>query len=97
MSNEYGEVKSVIEAINELHLALELSYMRTGMRILLEPDAFYRLQNEINGKLRMQAINKEDYDKDMIKMNTPSGEIIILKDEILGKSSYVPIWTKEDK
>jgi hypothetical protein len=93
MNNEYGH-KNVIEAIHELHLSIEMAYMRTGMKILLEPDAFYRLQNEISGKLRMQVINKEDYDKDMIKMNTPSGEIIILKDESLGKSSYIPILSK---
>ena len=97
MSNEYGETKSVIDAIHELHVALEMRYMRSRVEIRLEPDAFYRLQNEVKGKSQTQPISQDDFNRDEMVMNTQSGELTIVKDTTLGVNSYTPVWVSEGK
>ena len=84
---EYGE-NSVLSAILSLHAALEMNYMRTGMAIRLEPDAFYRLTLELKGKDKFNPISEEIKKLGKISINTPAGPLDIFKDESLGKDGY---------
>lgn len=87
MSN-YGHQTSVLEAINDLQLALEMNYMRSGLSIHLEPDAFYRLGNELLSKDSMTQIPATAYDTFTLNVNGPSGPITIIKDDSLGINGY---------
>jgi len=75
---------SVEEAITNLHVCLEMSYMRTGMKIFLEPDAFNRFWLELNGMNASGTIPAEDKNINIIKLATPVGYLIIEKDATLG-------------
>jgi hypothetical protein len=80
---------NVVDKLMDLHVALELNYMRTGLKIHLEPDAFYRLASEVLGKTPMAPISEELYNKNELVCYTPAGPITIVKDESLGSNGYV--------
>ena len=88
-------MSKVLEAIMELQLTLDMEYMRTGIKVHLEPDAFFRLSAEIHQKNRMVAITPEQYASTEIKIAGPSGYITVVKDETLGTSGYVPSFKHE--
>lgn len=88
MKNDYGS-SSVEEAILNLQSALMINYMRTGLKIHLEPDAFYRLMNELAAKDIRSNISKEVYLSHEIRLNGPMGPLTIVKDGTLGDNTYV--------
>lgn len=94
MNDDY-ETKSVEVAINELAMALMVNYMRSGMKIHLEPDAYYRFLSELKGKSPHANITTEEYKFTSVKVSTPAGYIEIVKDESLGSNGYAPVWSEE--
>lgn len=73
----------------DLHVALELTYMRPGLKVCLEPDAFYRLVLELQGKSPTSPISEADFNSSEVRINTAAGLLIVLKDESLGRCGYV--------
>ena len=80
----------------KLQATLEMQYMRTGLKIGLEPDAFFRLANELLQKSPMTPISPQQFNTTEIKLAGPSGYITIAKDESLGKSGYQPIYVGDE-
>jgi len=84
---EYGH-KSVVEALHELHVALEINYFRNGLQVSLEPDAFYRLALELYGKHIASSPTPEQLQAKSIETYTPAGKLVILRDDSLGENHY---------
>lgn len=81
----------VIDALIELHTAIGMEYMRDGLKIHLEPDAFYRLSNELVGKSAIAPVAGEGYIKYEIEMRSSMGIFHVIKDVNLDNSRPLSI------
>ena len=87
MNKEYGEQDTVEDLLSRLHTAMALIYKRSGLEIRMEPDAFYRFQQSLNGGSG-NLISEYDYRQEEILLTTPVGRLRVIKDKSLGESSY---------
>lgn len=83
---------SVLQSIENMALSFEMNYMRHGISISLEPDAFYRLMLELKGGEARDPVSQEMFSKTEFTVNTSAGPISIKKDASLGTSSYTKVW-----
>jgi len=74
---------NVLESLQDLHCALEACYMRAGLKIHLEPDAFYKLMFEVQGKSQTTPISESEYNTKEFKLAMPAGYLVVVKDETL--------------
>lgn len=87
-------MSKVLEAIMKLQFTLDMEYMRAGIKVHLEPDAFFKLSAEIHQKNQMAAITPEQHASTEIKIAGPSGYITVVKDKTLGTSGYVQVFSQ---
>jgi len=79
---------NVLESLQDLHCALEVCYMHTGLKIHLEPDAFYRLMLEVQGKSQTAPISEGEYNTNELKLATSVGYLVVVKDETLRTNGH---------
>jgi hypothetical protein len=72
-----------LESLQDFHCALEICYLRTGLKIHLEPDAFYKLMLEVQDKSQTAPISEREYNTKEFKLATPAGYLVVVKDETL--------------
>jgi hypothetical protein len=92
-NDRFGPKISFLEALNELHLAMELNYGRGGMSISLEPDAFFRVINEISEKQLVGLVHEQVLNLTEMTVYTAMGPILVKKDESLDGGYFRKIST----
>lgn len=84
----------VVEAIHNLQIVLEKEYLRHGMEIHLEPNAFYRFQNELNHKKAEDSISLGELLSQYIVLTGPAGYIKIVRNDTLGECGLTQIYSE---